>query len=35
MGFTRLMLAWSPVLVIVTLLLARVQSPSTPREDHQ
>jgi len=25
-GFTRLMLAWSPVLVIVTLLLARVQS---------
>ena len=25
-GFTRLMLAWSPVLVVVTLLLARVQS---------
>ena len=26
MGFTRLMLAWSPVLMIATLLLARVQS---------
>lgn len=26
MGFARLMLAWSPILVVVTLLLARVQS---------
>ena len=34
-GFARLTLFWAPALVIVTLLLARVQSPPAPREEHR
>lgn len=32
-GFTRLTLAWAPLLVVVTLLLARVESSVRPRPD--
>jgi len=34
-GFARLTLLWSPMLLIVSVLLARVQSAPPPREEHQ
>lgn len=33
-GFARLTLLWSPLLVVVTILLARVQSAPPPTEEH-
>ena len=33
-GFARLTLVWAPALLIVTWLLARVQSPQALREEH-
>jgi len=33
-GFARLTLLWAPALIVVTLLLARVQSAPPPREEH-
>ena len=34
-GFARLTLLWSPMLLVVSVLLARVQSSPPPREEHQ
>jgi len=34
-GFARLTLLWSPMLLVVSVLLARVQSAPPPREEHQ
>jgi MFS transporter, DHA1 family, solute carrier family 18 (vesicular amine transporter), member 1/2 len=34
LGFSRLVLAWAPALLVITGLLARVQSPESPTEEH-
>jgi MFS transporter, DHA1 family, solute carrier family 18 (vesicular amine transporter), member 1/2 len=34
LGFSRLVLAWAPVLLLITWLLAGVQSPGSPTEEH-
>jgi MFS transporter, DHA1 family, solute carrier family 18 (vesicular amine transporter), member 1/2 len=34
LGFARLVLAWSPVLLCITWLLSGVQSPGSPTEEH-
>jgi hypothetical protein len=33
MGFSRLLVAWAPAIALVTVALARVRSPDSPRRE--